>query len=212
MGASTRVRAHIFLTMLAYYVEWHIKHPWRELLFTDESPDPNRDPVAPARRSEPALENSRRPAPSGPKTAAPSTVSRPCWPTSRPLPRAPVVATAPWPKRPPSPCSPNHRPSSSAHSIWSAPSRCRQSALPFRFGNRRKSPTISRFRRGNFSLAASPPPPRGSPRAVRRPPPARSQCRTFRGAIGPTRFHTTHLARIIHETFKQTWASGDDFP
>ena len=54
-----RVRAHIFLTMLAYYVEWHIKHAWRELLFTDESPDPNRDPVAPARRSEPALEKAR---------------------------------------------------------------------------------------------------------------------------------------------------------
>lgn len=50
-----RVRAHIFLTMLAYYVEWHMKEAWRELLFSDESPEQNRDPVAPARRSQQAL-------------------------------------------------------------------------------------------------------------------------------------------------------------
>ncbi|MEA3239706.1 MAG: IS1634 family transposase, partial [Candidatus Bipolaricaulota bacterium] len=31
-----RVRAHIFLCMLAYYVEWHMKEAWRELLFSDE--------------------------------------------------------------------------------------------------------------------------------------------------------------------------------
>ncbi|MEA3238380.1 MAG: IS1634 family transposase, partial [Candidatus Bipolaricaulota bacterium] len=29
-----RVRAHIFLCMLAYYVEWHMKEAWRELLFS----------------------------------------------------------------------------------------------------------------------------------------------------------------------------------
>ena len=33
---SDRVRAHIFLCMLAYYVEWHLKEAWRELLFADE--------------------------------------------------------------------------------------------------------------------------------------------------------------------------------
>jgi hypothetical protein len=34
--ATTRVRAHIFLCMLAYYVEWHMREAWRELMFADE--------------------------------------------------------------------------------------------------------------------------------------------------------------------------------
>ena len=48
-----RVRAHIFLCMLAYYVEWHMREAWRELMFADEEQDAKRtrDPVAPARRS-----------------------------------------------------------------------------------------------------------------------------------------------------------------
>ena len=48
-----RVRAHIFLCMLAYYVEWHLKEAWRELLFADEdqAAKATRDPVAPAQRS-----------------------------------------------------------------------------------------------------------------------------------------------------------------
>jgi len=53
-----RVRAHIFLCMLAYYVEWHLIEAWRPLLFTDEdqAAKTTRDPVAPAKRSEAALE------------------------------------------------------------------------------------------------------------------------------------------------------------
>ena len=53
-----RVRAHIFLCMLAYYVEWHMKEAWRELLFSDEDQGAKktRDPVAPAKRSATALE------------------------------------------------------------------------------------------------------------------------------------------------------------
>jgi transposase len=31
-----RVRAHIFLCMLAYYVQWHMIEAWRPLLFADE--------------------------------------------------------------------------------------------------------------------------------------------------------------------------------
>lgn len=54
-----RVRAHIFLAMLAYYVQWHIKQAWRELLFSDESADHNRDPVAPAHRSQQAIDKTR---------------------------------------------------------------------------------------------------------------------------------------------------------
>ncbi len=54
---ETRVRAHIFLCMLAYYVEWHMREAWRELLFADEDlkRKTHRDPVAAARRSEAAL-------------------------------------------------------------------------------------------------------------------------------------------------------------
>ncbi len=47
------VRAHIFLSLLAYYVEWHLKEAWCELLFADEDQvaKATRDPVAPAERS-----------------------------------------------------------------------------------------------------------------------------------------------------------------
>jgi len=50
---ENRVRAHIFLCMLAYYVEWHMREAWRELMFADEDQDAKamRDPVAPAKRS-----------------------------------------------------------------------------------------------------------------------------------------------------------------
>ncbi len=53
-----RVRAHIFLCMLAYYVQWHMIQAWRPLLFCDEEQQAkkHRDPVAPARRSASALE------------------------------------------------------------------------------------------------------------------------------------------------------------
>jgi transposase len=52
-----RVRAHIFLCMLAYYVTWHMLEAWRPLLFSDEEIEAKayRDPVAPAVRSESAL-------------------------------------------------------------------------------------------------------------------------------------------------------------
>jgi transposase len=52
-----RVRAHIFLCMLAYYVQWHMLEAWRPLLFCDEDHQAKttRDPVAPAKRSEAAL-------------------------------------------------------------------------------------------------------------------------------------------------------------
>ena len=52
-----RVRAHIFLCMLSYYVEWHMLEAWRPLLFADEDQraKATRDPVAPAKRSKAAL-------------------------------------------------------------------------------------------------------------------------------------------------------------
>ena len=53
-----RVRAHIFLCMLAYYVQWHMQEAWRPLLFSDEdqAAKATRDPVAPAKRSAAALD------------------------------------------------------------------------------------------------------------------------------------------------------------
>ncbi len=50
---ADRVRAHIFLCMLAYYVEWHMREAWRPILFADEdqAAKSTRDPVAPAKRS-----------------------------------------------------------------------------------------------------------------------------------------------------------------
>ncbi len=54
---ADRVRSHIFLCMLAYYVEWHMREAWRELMFadTEQKALATRDPVAPAVRSKAAL-------------------------------------------------------------------------------------------------------------------------------------------------------------
>ena len=52
------MRAHIFLCMLAYYVEWHMREAWAsELMFADcdQEAKATRDPVAPAMRSEAAM-------------------------------------------------------------------------------------------------------------------------------------------------------------
>ncbi|MBM4198016.1 MAG: IS1634 family transposase [Gammaproteobacteria bacterium] len=59
---ADRVRAHILLCMLAYYVEWHMREAWRELMFadTDQHAKATRDPVAPAVRSEAALKKVSR--------------------------------------------------------------------------------------------------------------------------------------------------------
>ena len=49
-----RVRAHIFLCMLAYYVEWHMRQQLAPILFTDEQAQANsqrRHPVSPAEPS-----------------------------------------------------------------------------------------------------------------------------------------------------------------
>jgi hypothetical protein len=54
-----RVRAHIFLCMLAYYVRWHLERAWAPLLFRDEHKPWPQDPVAPAERS-PAAEHKAR--------------------------------------------------------------------------------------------------------------------------------------------------------
>ena len=51
-----RVRAHVFLAMLAYYVEWHMRQALAPVLFDDEEHGaPRSSPVVPAIRSERAL-------------------------------------------------------------------------------------------------------------------------------------------------------------
>jgi transposase len=52
-----RVPAHIFLCLLAYYVEWHLRRAWAPILFEDEErreERERRDPVGPAKPSESA--------------------------------------------------------------------------------------------------------------------------------------------------------------
>ncbi len=55
---ENRVRAHIFLCMLACYVQWHMMEAWRPLLFADEDQESKatRDPVAAAERSQGAMQ------------------------------------------------------------------------------------------------------------------------------------------------------------
>ena len=59
-----RVRAHVFLCMLAYYVEWHMRKRLAPLLFDDEEPEQGRrqrpSVVAPAQRSAKAEAKARR--------------------------------------------------------------------------------------------------------------------------------------------------------
>ncbi len=55
---ENRVRTHLFICMLAYYVKWHMMEAWRPLLFADEAQEEKRkrDPVALAKRSDHAQE------------------------------------------------------------------------------------------------------------------------------------------------------------
>ncbi len=59
---ADRVRAHILLCMLAYYVEWHMREAWAPLMFadTDSQAKAMRDPVAPAQRSRAARDKAER--------------------------------------------------------------------------------------------------------------------------------------------------------
>lgn len=59
---AERVRAHILLCLLAYYVEWHLRRAWEPLLFEDEELAEDRrrrDPVRPARASESARQKKK---------------------------------------------------------------------------------------------------------------------------------------------------------
>jgi transposase len=60
---AERVRAHVFLCMLAYYVEWHMRRKLAPLLFDDEEPEVGQELrsslVAPAQRSPSAKRKAR---------------------------------------------------------------------------------------------------------------------------------------------------------
>lgn len=59
---ADRVRAHVFLCLLAYYVEWLMRRLLAPLLFDDEASDAaTRPPVAPAARSATAIAKARAP-------------------------------------------------------------------------------------------------------------------------------------------------------
>ena len=55
-----RVRAHVFIVMLAAYLTWHLRRTLAPLTFTDEHPPERADPVAPAQRSAAASRKASR--------------------------------------------------------------------------------------------------------------------------------------------------------
>ncbi len=56
---ADRVRAHLFLCLLAAYLRWHLEAAWAPLLYRDEAPPARTDPVAPPDRSAAALRKER---------------------------------------------------------------------------------------------------------------------------------------------------------
>ena len=54
-----RVRAHLLICMLSYYLEFHLREAWAELTFRDECPPMQPDPVAKAERSASATAKAR---------------------------------------------------------------------------------------------------------------------------------------------------------
>jgi hypothetical protein len=75
-----RVRAHVFICLLASYLVWHPRQAWAPLRFTDENRPEPADPVAPAQRSHGADHKAAT------KTTTDElpAVSPPCWTTSPP--------------------------------------------------------------------------------------------------------------------------------
>lgn len=58
---ETRVRAHLFLCMLAYYLEHHLRKCWQSLLFHDEEGGMRESPVSPLKPSDSAKRKKRSP-------------------------------------------------------------------------------------------------------------------------------------------------------
>ena len=77
---ETRVRAHVFICMLAAYLAWHLRAAWAPLTFTDEQ---RRDPPTPSPPPDAPRAPTTRPRPRPPPTTSPPTASPACsttWP------------------------------------------------------------------------------------------------------------------------------------
>ena len=122
---ADRVRSHIFLCMLAYYVEWHMREAWRPLLFADEDQlaKTTRDPVAPAKRSAAAeAKAASHLLDDGTPAHSFCTLHRTSLPSSATPAAPPTPATTPRPSRSPRLPTQNRL----APSNSSTPSTCRQ--------------------------------------------------------------------------------------
>ena len=114
-----RVRAHVFLCMLAYYVEWHMRRALAPLLFDDDDPAARGSPVL-TRCTRPAL--ARSPGQGGQETH-PGRPPRPQLPHAPGRPRHPdpqpgsARSRGPWPPTS-SPVPPPFRPKPSASSAF----------------------------------------------------------------------------------------------
>ena len=108
--SEQRVRAHVFLCMLAYYVEWHMRERLKPMLFDDEYLDEasasRASPVAKAVRSEHAkAKDASKHADDGLPSAQlqhPAARTSPRWPTTSPAPRSiqtPRSSSLPGPRR-----------------------------------------------------------------------------------------------------------------
>jgi hypothetical protein len=76
---AERVKAHVLIRMLAYYVTWHMQQRLAPMLFKDDDPAAGKPP-GPARSPPPAAPRQRWPRPprKPPPAAGPRTASPPC--------------------------------------------------------------------------------------------------------------------------------------
>ena len=94
--AGARVRAHVFLCMLAYYVEWHMRQRLKPLLFDDEEPRRGRGcpPLDRGARRSLTIGPRQSPDANAPPRTSVCTASVPC---STIWPRLPTTASSlPW--------------------------------------------------------------------------------------------------------------------
>ena len=123
-----RVRAHVFLCMLAYYVVWHMKRDLAPMLFKDDDPEAaaaERPPPSPRPGSRPR--RAARPSAGAPKTGSPSTASAPSCRTSPISPETASASATPIPRQS---CQgqPQPRPEPSNSSASRSPRR--QNSIP----------------------------------------------------------------------------------
>ncbi|EUA73237.1 putative transposase [Mycobacterium xenopi 4042] len=148
---AERVRAHMFLRMLSYYISWHMKQALAPILFAD-----NDKPAAAAKRTDPVappnapIKPSPRPPANAPKTTHRCTASPACSPTWPP--------SAPTTSNPPTTCqrSPRPPPPPAATASLRPPGRL-PSPRPAVVSNTPQNPRSTRQispNQGNFGLVA----------------------------------------------------------